>query len=86
MGIILLLIMRFLFFKLFVKKGSGQQEFLLFTRQRKMRFIMFRIIIFHRLESMSFRIYRSMKNYRIKDNLSVYKWLLDSLFKKRCKN
>lgn len=29
---------------------------------------------------------RSMKNYRIKDNLSVYKWLLDSLFKKRCKN
>lgn len=52
----------------------------------KMRFIMFRIIIFHRLESMSFRIYRSMKNYRIKDNLSVYKWLLDSLFKKRCKN
>jgi len=27
-----------------------------------------------------------MKNYRIKDNLSVYKWLLDSLFKKRCKN
>ena len=22
-----------------------------------------------------------MKNYRIKDNLSVYKWLLDSLFK-----
>ena len=51
-----------------------------------MRFIMFRIIIFHRLESMSFRIYRSMKNYRIKDNLSVYKWLLDSLFKKRCKN
>ena len=33
-----------------------------------------------------YAIRKIMKNYRIKDNLSVYKWLLDSLFKKRCKN